>query len=120
MDTRNVCESMKNHLPNDITGKELEKVQESLKVAREEKKKRTVSADKDKQEIAKYAAICEFTEAIRKFQPEFPNLTESTVRSWVKNHKKSIQEQKMGETSVQSTIGRFRGRPLLTEEVHGF
>ena len=49
---------MRNYLPNNITANELEKVQESLKVAQEEKKKRTVYAKKDKREIAKYAAIC--------------------------------------------------------------
>ena len=55
---------------------------------------------------------------MRKFEPKFPNLTESTVRPWVKSHKKSIQEQKeKGETSVQSTFGRVRGRSLLIEEV---
>ena len=57
--------------------------------------------------------------AIRKSQPKFPNLTESTGRPWVKSHKKSIQEQrkKKGETSLQSTIERVRGPPLLVEEV---
>ena len=40
------------------------------------------------------------------------------MRPWVKSHKKSIQEQeKKGESSVESTIGRVRGQPLLTEEV---
>ena len=60
----NVCKSIKNDLPNNITENELEKVQKSLKVTREEKKKRTVYAQKDKQEIAKYAAICRVTAAI--------------------------------------------------------
>ena len=67
LEPSNVCESIKNNLPNNITINELEKVQESLKVAREGKKKRTVYAEKDKQEIAKYVAICGVTEAIRKF-----------------------------------------------------
>ena len=44
-----MCESIKNDLPNNITAGELEKVQESLKLAREEKKKRTVYVEKDKQ-----------------------------------------------------------------------
>ena len=59
MDPCNECESIKNDLPNNITANDLGKVQESLKVAREEKKKRTVYAEKDKQEIAKYAAVVE-------------------------------------------------------------
>ena len=40
----------KKNLPNNITANDLEKVQESLKVAREEKKKRTVYTEKDKQD----------------------------------------------------------------------
>ena len=40
------------------------------------------------------------------------------MRLWVKSHKKSIQELKnKEETSVQSTVGRIRGRPLLIEVV---
>ena len=50
LDPCNVCESMKKDMPNNITANELEKVQESLKVAREEKKKRTVYTEKDKQD----------------------------------------------------------------------
>ena len=86
-----MCESIKNDLPNNITANKLEKVQESLKVAREKKIKWTVYAKKDKQEIGKYAAICGVTAVIRKFQPKFLNLTESTVRSWVKSHKKGAE-----------------------------
>ena len=114
LDPCNVCESMKNDLPNDITANKLEKVEESLKVAREGKKNRTVYAEKDNQEIAKYAAICGVTAAIRKFQPKFPNLTKSTVLPWVKCYKRSIKEQKKKrKTSVQSTIGRVRGDHCL-------
>ena len=87
-----MCESVKNDLPNNITANELEKVQESSKVTQEEKKKRTVYAEKDKQEIAKYAAICGVTAAIRKFQPKFLNLTKSTVRPWVKVHTEAEEE----------------------------
>ena len=39
LDPCNLCESMKNDLCNNITANELEKVQESLKVAWNEKKK---------------------------------------------------------------------------------
>ena len=61
-----VCESMKNDLPDNITTNELEKIQESLKVTREKKKKWTVYVKKVKQEIAKYTAICTVSVAIRK------------------------------------------------------
>ena len=59
MDPCNECESIKNDLPNNITANDLGKVQESLKVAREEKKKRTVYVEKDKEEIPKDAAVVE-------------------------------------------------------------
>ena len=40
------------------------------------------------------------------------------MRLWVKSRKKVIQEQKKkGQTNVQSTTGRVRGRPFLIEEV---
>ena len=40
------------------------------------------------------------------------------MRLWVKSHKKSIQKLKnKEETSVQSKVGRVRGRPLLIEVV---
>ena len=49
LDLCNVCESIKNDLPNNITASELEKVQERLKLAREENIKRTVYVEKGKQ-----------------------------------------------------------------------
>ena len=76
MDPSNVCKSMRNYLPNNITANELEKVQESLKVAQEEKKKQTVYPEKDKQEIAKYATICGVTAAIRKMPTKVPKLNQ--------------------------------------------
>ena len=101
-----------NNLPDNVTAKDLEKVQESLKITCEGKKKRVVYGEKDKQEIAKYAAVCGATAAIRKFKQKFPNLNESTVRPWVKSHKKFIREQtKQGESSalLVPSIGKVRG-----------
>ena len=113
-----VCESMKSNLPSNISGNELEKIHESLKVVQGGgKKKRTVYAEKDKQENAKYAAVSGATAAIRKLQQRLPHLTESTVRPWVKSYKKSIQEhKKMGASSVEPKIGKARGRPLISDE----
>ena len=97
-----VFESMKSNSPSNISANDLEKIHDSLKVVQGGGKKRqTVYTEKDKQEIAKYAAVCGATAAIKKFQQRFPHLTESTVRPWVKSYKKSIQEQKkMGASSV--------------------
>ena len=106
---------MESNLPSNISANELEKIHESLKVVQGGgKKKRMVYAEKDKQEIAKYAAVCGATAAVRKFQQRFPHLTESTVRPWVKSYKKSIQEQK--EMGVEPKIGKARGRPLILDE----
>ena len=78
---------------------------------------RTVYAEKDKQEIAKYAAVCGATAAIRKFQQRFSHLTENALRPWVKSYKKFIQEQKkMRASSVEPKIGKARGRPLILDE----
>ena len=106
-----VCESMKSYLPSNISANELEKIHESLNVVHGGgKKKRTVYAEKNKQEIAKYAAVCGAIAAIRKFQQRFPHLTESTVHPWIKSYKKSIQEhKKMGASSVEPKIGKARG-----------
>lgn len=64
---------------------ELKRVQESLEVAQAGSKKRTTYVEKDKLEITKYAATRGASAGIRKFRQKFPNLTESTIRSWVKN-----------------------------------
>ena len=64
-----VCESLKSNLPSNISANELEKIHKSLQVVQGRgKKKRMVYAEKDKQEIAKYVAVCRATAAIRKFQ----------------------------------------------------
>ena len=64
-----VSESMKSNLPRNISANELEKIHESLNVVQGgRKKKRMVHAEKDKQEIAKYVAVCEPTVAIKKFK----------------------------------------------------
>ena len=106
-----VCKSMKSNLPSNISANELEKIHKSLKVVEGGgKKKRTVYAEKDKQEIAQYVAGCGATAAIRKSQQRFSHLTKSTVHPWVKSYKKSIQEQKkMGASSVEPKIGKARG-----------
>ena len=102
---------MKINLPSNTSANELEKIHESLKVVQGGgKKKRMVYAEKDKQEIAKYAAVCRATAAIRKFQQRFPHLTKSTVHPWVKSYKKSIQEhRKMGTSSVEPKIRKAGG-----------
>ena len=80
-------------------------------------KKRVVCEEKDKQEIAKYAAVCGVTAAIRKFKQKFPNLNESTVRPGVKKYKEILKAKKNnGESGgFPPKIGQVRGRPLLLD-----
>ena len=53
-----VCKSMKTNFPSNISANELGKIHESLKVVQGGgKKERMVYAEKDKHEIAKYAAV---------------------------------------------------------------
>ena len=106
-----------NSLPTNISADELEKVKESLKVVEGLKYKQTTYSEKDKQEVAKYAIMSGATASIRKFRQKFPHLTESTVRPWVKSYKKSLKEQKKGNSvNIEPRVGKPRGRPLLLEE----
>ena len=57
---------VKNDFPNNITANELEKGSRKSKSCSGGKRERTVYAEKDKQEIAKYRAICGVTAALRK------------------------------------------------------
>ena len=70
------CQSFKNNLSKNITGRKLESIQENLQ--------RTVYDEKDKQKIVKYASKHGFAAAVRKCKPKFPNLNDRTVRPWDK------------------------------------
>ena len=112
-----VCESMKNNLPKNMSSNELEKVHESLKVVEAQKeRKRTLYAEKDKQEIARYASVSGATAAFRKFRPKFPHLTETTVRPWLKSYKESLKKKNLDASHAEVKIGKTSGRPLLLDE----
>lgn len=116
-DTSKVCDSMKEKLPESITQKELECIQNNLmQQVDTKKKKRSVYEEKDKQDIAKYAAQFGTTAAIRKFKHRFPNLNESTVRPWLKRYKENLKEKKKAKNdNIALKIGQTRGRPLLLD-----
>ena len=63
---------MKNNLLENITGIELESIQESLLVT--SARKHAVYDEKGKQEVAKYVST-----AVSKFKPSFPIFSESMV-----------------------------------------
>ena len=58
--------------------KEIICIQEDLKLC-SKIKECVVYQEKDKQEIAKYAAMCGATATVRKFKVKFPRLTESMI-----------------------------------------
>ena len=101
-------------MPENINGRELDSIQESLTLtadAKPKNKKLVVYEEKGKQEMAKYAAVCGVTAAVRKFKQKFPNLNESTVRPWVKKYKTNNGES----SGFAPKIGQVRGRPLLLD-----
>ena len=54
------------------------------------------------------------TAAIRKFKHRFPNLNESTVRSWFKKDMENLRERKKAKNeNIILKIEQTRGRPLL-------
>ena len=72
------------------------------------KRRRTTYHERDKVKIAKYANTSGVASAIKFFQRDFPKLTESTVRPWLKKYR--LQKSSSGALPVISTK---RGRPLL-------
>ena len=49
-----------------------------------EKAKRITYKEKDKMKITKYANLYGRAKAVRQYSKEFPNISESTVRGWLK------------------------------------
>ena len=106
---------MKSNLPENITERELESIQESLLVTSarklkgavydEKDLKGAVYDEKDKQEIAKYAPTYGFAAALRKIKEKFPNINEITLCTWVKKCK-----------DLTPPIRNTRGPPLLLDE----
>ena len=92
-------------MPENITERELESIQESLFVTSATKLKGAVYDEKDKQEIAKYAPTYGFAAAHRKIKEKFPNINEITLCTWVKKCK-----------DLTPPIRNTRGPPLLLDE----
>ena len=93
-DATKLCDPMKEKLPESITQREMECIQSNLQQVDTKKKRRFVYEEKNKQDIAKYAAECGTTAAIREFKHRFPNLNESTVRRCPKKYRENLKEKK--------------------------
>ena len=76
--------------------------------------------EKERYDIGKYAAENGNINTVRKFNPEFPNLSESTVRSFKKKYYEQLREKSKEELDKSQTIPRYSqktGRPLLLGEL---
>ena len=76
--------------------------------------------EKERYDIGKYAAENGNINAVRKFNPEFPSLSESTVRSFKKKYYEQLREKSKEELDKSQTIPRYSqktGRPLLLGEL---
>ena len=76
--------------------------------------------EKERYDIGKYAAENGNINTVRKFNPEFPSLSESTVRSFKKKYYEQLREKSKEELDKSQTIPRYSqktGRPLLLCEL---
>ena len=74
-----------------VTQREMECIHSNLQQVDKKRKRHYVYEEKDKQDVPKYTAQCGTTAAIRKFNPRFPNLNESTVRPWLKKYREHLK-----------------------------
>ena len=82
------------------------------------KRRRFVYEEKDKQDVAIYAAQYGTTAAIRKFKHRFPNLNESAVRlrPWLKKQRENLKEKKKAKNeNIILQAEQARGRPLFLD-----
>ena len=68
------------------------------------KRRRTTYHERDKVKIAKYANTYGVASAIKFFQRDFPKLTESTVRPWLKKYRAGLQKSSSGALPVIRTL----------------
>ena len=76
--------------------------------------------EKERYDIGKYAAENGNINTVRKFNLEFPRLSESTARSFKKKYYEQLRERSKEELDKSQTIPRYSqktGRPLLLGEL---
>ena len=79
------------------------------------KRKYTHFTPQQRAKIAKYAAECGNTAAVRHFNQDFPSLGESTVRVFKKQYMAELKK-KPGE-DIMELVSKKRGRPLTLGEL---
>ena len=68
--------------------------------------------------IGKYASENVSTNAVRKFQKDFPSLKESTIREFCKKYQKMLKENKNENQSPKKALElEKQGRPLMLGNV---
>ena len=93
--------------PGALTAHEVTSVQKVIiDLASEDQgpSKRAVYAEKNKQRVARYAALHGVSSAVKHFKAEFPKISKSTVCPWLTKYK-SCRANSL-------SIGSKRGRPL--------
>ena len=76
--------------------------------------------EKERYDIGKYAAENGNINTVRKFNPEFPSLSESTIRSFKKKYYEQLREKSEEELDKSQTFPRYSqktDRPLLLGEL---
>ena len=76
-------------------------------------------SDKQRYTIGKYAAESGNANTLRKFKTEFPNLSESTVRTFKKRYYEEVRKckEKLEESKSITNYARKIGRPCLLGEL---
>ena len=92
----------------DISATEYNNIAEGLQIGTG-RRGRTTYKEEQKMRMSKYANMFTVTKAIEHFKKEFPNLTESTVRPWVRNYREELKKKTLMHEVV---ISQRRGRPL--------
>ena len=67
--------------------------------------------------IGKYASENSSTNAVRKFQKDFRNLKESTVREFRKKYQKMLKEKNENQSPKKALELEKQGRPLMLGNV---
>ena len=75
------------------------------------KGKRVTYKETDKIRIVRYANLHSLSRAVKHFANEFPKLTESTIRPWLKRYREQLKQNSI-DKAIPQTIGQKQGRPF--------
>ena len=94
-----------------VSCKKYESIVETIKPP--EKAKRITYKEEGKMKIAKYPNLYDKANAVRRYSKKFSNISESTVRGWLKKFLGELTDKVLSEEVV---ISKKRGRPLYLPE----